>query len=175
MKITGKELLFAGVLLLSAMSCRNSDQHEPEGWAYDQSFVTQATISSLFEIQAGQLAQQRTVSNDVWSFALRMINEHTAASDTLARLATAHHFLVPAGLDQRHQRIYDELSQLYGPAFDQRYMTEMVSSHQETIRLFEVASQTLRNAELRTFAIQIVPGLRQHLEHAQRLHPEVSR
>lgn len=43
----------------------------------DTSFVRQAALSDMYEIQASQLAQTKATSADVKRFASRMIADHT--------------------------------------------------------------------------------------------------
>lgn len=61
------------------------------------------------------------------------------------------------------------LRSLSGPAFDQAYVSDMVSDHAQDIAEFESASRTLIDARLKQFASSTLPTLRSHYRMAQDL------
>jgi putative membrane protein len=61
------------------------------------------------------------------------------------------------------------LKSLTGPAFDQAYVSDMVSDHAEDIPKFEAAARDLSDARLKQFAQQQLPALRKHYRMAQDL------
>lgn len=66
------------------------------------------------------------------------------------------------------------LESLSGREFDQAYAEDMVSDHITTINEFEVASHNLGNPNLRKFARNTLPTLREHLQLAQNLQNQLN-
>jgi predicted outer membrane protein len=78
-----------------------------------------------------------------------------------------------AMLDKKHQQTLERLRGLSGEEFEQEYMQVQVDAHQMAIDLFEQYSENGDEEALKTFAEQVLPTLREHLEHAERVHQEV--
>jgi putative membrane protein len=54
--------------------------------------------------------------------------------------------------------------------FDERYARHFgVRAHQDTIKLFQDAAREAKDPEVKAWATKTLPGLRHHLEMAQRL------
>jgi putative membrane protein len=69
--------------------------------------------------------------------------------------------------------VYRDLGALNGTAFDKAYADQMVKDHAEDIQKFENASATLRDPQLKQFASQTLPTLREHYRMAQDLQAKV--
>lgn len=96
-----------------------------------------------------------------------MVTDHGKANTELTTLATAKGLTLPDKLDKEHQGKIDKLTKLDGEAFDKAYVTEMVAAHKKAVSLFETASKSLKDDELKGFAEKTLPILKTHLEHAQ--------
>jgi putative membrane protein len=76
----------------------------------------------------------------------------------------------PAGMPADKQARIAELSRLQGADFDRQYIrVSGVQDHQMAITIFEQASRTLADSDLRGFATNTLPVLRQHLQGAQNI------
>jgi putative membrane protein len=73
-------------------------------------------------------------------------------------------------MSQQHDvRTYQRLQRTPSAEFDRAYTREMIADHQHAVRQFEQASTTLTDNELKAFATETLPKLREHLHHAQKL------
>src|SRR5215210_6116902 len=130
-------------------------------------FVTKAASSSLFEIQSSQSALQQSQNNQVRDFAQRMIQDHIKASDQLK--AAAQGQTVPTTPDAEHAQMLQQLNGASGGDFDRRYVQLQLTGHQEAVALFDQYAQNGDNPQLKQFAQQALPDLREHLQMAQQL------
>src|SRR5215212_3821520 len=130
-------------------------------------FVTKAANSSLFEIQSSQSALQKSQNNQVRDFAQKMIQDHTKASDQLK--AAAQGQTVPTAPDAEHAQMLQQLNGANGGDFDRRYVQLQLTGHQEAVALFDQYAQNGDNPQLKQFAQQALPDLREHLQMAQQL------
>src|SRR5438445_519881 len=73
-----------------AMAANNSslDRH-------DEHFMKEAAGDGLAEVQLGQLAKDRGMSDEVKSFANRMVDDHSKANEQLKSLAQAKGVQLP--------------------------------------------------------------------------------
>jgi len=95
------------------------------------------------------------------------VTDHTKANTELMALATSKGLTLPDKLDAANQAKADKLSKLEGEAFDKAYIAEMVAAHKKAVSLFEGASKSLKDDELKGFAEKTLPTLKMHLEHVQ--------
>lgn len=144
--------------------------HEPT--ITSEIFVTRATMSGLFEIEAGKLALSRSKNPAVKDFAQRMVTEHGAAGVELTQLVAKKTYAIPVAmlLDEDHKKKLKKLQDVQASGFDAAYGTSMKEDHAEAVRTFTLAStETLVDADLRAYATKLLPALHSHQELASKL------
>ena len=132
-------------------------------------FVEDASAKGVAEVEAGKLAQEKGSAADVKSFADMMVKDHTAANAKLKSIADAKKLEVSdsAQLMDKAKSMILELRS--AKSFDQAYANNQVKAHEATIALFEKEASDGKDAELKAFAVQTLPKLKSHLEHARAL------
>lgn len=135
----------------------------------DEQFVRKAAAGGATEVEAGKMALRNSQTAEVKSFAQRMINEHTRVNQQLRSTADRKQIRVPNIIEPQRQRALDRLARLQGPDFDRAYAEQMLKDHRETLTLFEAEARDGKDAELKAFATDTVPVLKQHLELARTL------
>ena len=139
----------------------------------DMEFATKAAEGGLMEVQLGELAQQQAESAEVQQFGQRMVEDHGMANEQLMQIAQQKGIQLPQELPDDAQQLYEELQQKSGQEFDQAYMDEMVSDHEEDVETFQQYTESGQDPELIGFAEQTLPVLQQHLELAQQTREQV--
>jgi putative membrane protein len=139
----------------------------------DREFVKKAASGGVAEVELGRIATQRAARPTVRSFAERMVTDHSRGNAELATLARAKGIDVPTTPDATQQAMRDRLSGLSGADFDRAYMSEMVRDHTEDVALFERASETAADPDIKAWAAQSLPMLRDHLALARQVNSEV--
>ena len=139
----------------------------------DMEFATKAAEGGLKEVQLGELAQQQAESAEVQQFGQRMVEDHGMANEQLMQIAQQKGIQLPQELPEDAQQLYEELQQKSGQEFDQAYMDEMVSDHEEDVETFRQYTESGQDPELISFAEQTLPVLQQHLELAQQTREQV--
>ena len=102
--------------------------------ATTQTFVKNAAITDMFEIQAGQLAQQKADDAAYKDFAQMTIDDHTKTTNEIKSMNLA--VQPPQELDAAHKAKFDKLSGLSGAAFERQYKTDQVQGHRQAIAAF---------------------------------------
>ena len=162
-------MLLGSVFILQ--SCSDDDDEETMD---RQVFVNEAASANMFEIQSAQLALEKSDNPTIEAYAEHMVTDHSAATLELTAIATTHRLNVPGAMLKKHQDMYNSLAAKSGVDFEKSYASMMVTSHQETIALFENASLHVNEEDLREFAGGKLPTLRHHLEEAQDLNAEIN-
>jgi putative membrane protein len=135
----------------------------------DKTFVKQAAIGGLTEVELGKVAIQKASSDAVKQFGQKMVDDHSKANDQLKEAATKAGFEVPAAPDSKHQGRINKLSKLSGTEFDRAYIKDQLKDHKEDVKKFQQEAQGGTNPAIKNFASQTLPTLQRHLQMAQRL------
>jgi len=139
--------------------------------AADRTFMLKAAGSGLYEVEASRLAAERARSSAVKNFAQSMVSDHEKANQELMALASARGVSLPQQLPADKRKEVDRLSKAKN--FDAEYMRNTgVKEHKAAVALFEKASKSAKDAELKAWAAEKLPTLRAHLAHAQKTKPD---
>lgn len=133
----------------------------------DQTFVTKAGSGNMAEVELGKLAQEKGTSDQVKSFAQRMVTDHTKANDELKTIAQNKNITLPSDLDSHDKALRVRLSKLSGPQFDHAYIQAMVTDHRKVVNEFRHESQMGKDPEVKAFASKTLPTIEEHLKLAQ--------
>lgn len=163
MKMLRLGLLGAAGLLLTFSTARSDDKLPTN----DREFMIQATKAGHAEVKFSQLADKRSQNEKVRELAKRMTDDHTAANKRLAELARNQRVAVVAGFERDKRDIYMNLSKLNGAEFDREYTKQMVDDHEAAIKLFEHEAKIGTDQNVKKFAEETLPTLREHLKQAQ--------
>jgi putative membrane protein len=136
--------------------------------AEDQEFLTKAIQASVAEVEFGRLAMEKSLNEQVRGFAERMVQDHTAANKQLLKLAEAAGKTPPTEMDQQHQLLHQQLSQLSGEAFDRKYMEGQVQDHEMAVELFSSEADQ-PTGPVDQLAGELLPKLQHHLQMAQQI------
>jgi len=126
-----------------------------------QEFVDKAYIGGMFETQTSRMALHLSGNPQVRDFAHEMIADHGKANAELKTIAEGADLKLPTSLDPRHQDDLDALKSA-GAAFPGRYVAMQQKDHRDTIALFERYAAEGTNPQLKGFARQVLPTLKQH-------------
>lgn len=135
----------------------------------DRTFLMDAAQGGMMEVELGRVAAQKGVSDSVKQFGQRMVDDHSKADTELASVASNKGITLPTTLDEKHQAEVTKLSAMSGAEFDRAYAKKMLSDHTKDVSEFERESTRGTDADLKTFATNTLPTLREHLQMAKAL------
>ena len=146
----------------------------------DPTIVAIFDAANTWDIEAAQVALQKSRSKDVRSFAKMMAHDHKAVRQMGRDLAKKLKVTpTPPGKDfalyQAHLAAMKTLrATKRGPAFDKAYIDNEVAFHQAVI---DAVTTTLlpatQNAELRQLETTVAPNFQAHLLAAKKLQGEL--
>jgi putative membrane protein len=135
--------------------------------AADRQFVLEAAAGGMAEVELGRLAASKGTDPDVKAFGQRMVDDHSKANDKLKAIATEEGVTLPTALKGEMKAMHAKLSKASGAAFDKMYMSHMVKDHQKDVKEFEKESSSGKDMDVKQFATDTLPTLREHLQMAQ--------
>ncbi|HKQ31370.1 MAG TPA: DUF4142 domain-containing protein [Burkholderiales bacterium] len=142
--------------------------------ASDRKFAADAAIAGMAEIELANLAQKKAKTESVRQFAEHLLTDHQQANEKLKALASQKNIALPKDLDAKHKVERDKLAALDGPEFEKAYIEAMIKDHRKAVNDFQTAAKRTQDEDLKTFASETEPKLREHLEHAQKLQSQFS-
>lgn len=131
----------------------------------ERAFVTKALEGSQAEVQLGQLAQQKSQSDDVKQFAQKMVTDHTQMNDKWFKpMARQLGVSEPKGPSKKDQKTMAKLEGLSGSQFDTEYIAMMLKDHQKDLKEFNDEAKVAQNPNVRHVAEQGSTVIAQHLQ-----------
>ena len=134
----------------------------------DERMIKQIAEANLAEISAGKIAQDKAQSEEVKSFAKKMVDDHTKALDDLKQLAQSKGVTLPTEPDKQHMAMEKKLQALSGEKFDKQYLQQSGDrAHKETHRLLQRASSRAEDADLKNYASKVIATVESHQQMAK--------
>ncbi len=130
----------------------------------DTEFAVKAADGGMLEVQLGQLAQSRGVSQQVKDLGKMMEMEHGKANEELKALAQQKNISLPAALSEDCQKKYDKIAEKSGQDFDEAFTEFMVKDHKDDIDAFKKEAEKGDDPDLKAWAAGKVATLEHHLD-----------
>lgn len=137
--------------------------------ADDNAFVIEALKADNNEVALGALAQSRGASAKVRDYGRMLVDDHGAHARKLADLERNMGLSPTPALSDDGMKAKAMLEGLHGAEFDAAFKQHMIEDHTKDIAKYEDASKTATSTALRQTALDTLPTLHKHLEHARDL------
>lgn len=178
-----RRLLAVGILsipLLAAadpvvLAANEAKTKSGTGLSEAASFVMQAAIGDIFEIESGKLAATKAANRNVKQFAQDMVDAHTKTTEQMKSISDNEGMTadMPKEMDRKHAQMLSELKALSGARFDRKYVELQIAAHKDAVKLFDSYATKGKNAAFKQFAADTAPVIKAHLDHAQILGKSV--
>jgi len=133
-----------------------------------QKFVLHLANCDYAEIQMAELAKKNAASNEVKTFAQKMVEQHDQARKDLLNQFKDLKIGVVSTMEKNDKDLYDRLSGLKGADFDREYMKAQVDRHQQSIKYLQDNAKSA-DANIRGWSEKQLKTLQDHLKHAQQI------
>jgi len=131
----------------------------------ERAFISKAMEGGVAEVQLGQLAQQKSQSQDVKQFAAKMVNDHGQMGEKwLKPVAQQMGINEPSKPSKKDKKELEKLQALSGQDFDREYITMMVKDHQKDLKEFQDESTSAQNPTVKQIADKGSQVIQQHLQ-----------
>lgn len=137
----------------------------------DAEFIQKAAIGGLFEVESSELAVLQATTPFVRDFAQMMVVDHGDSNRQLETIVREKGGQMPKELDAEHQRRLTTLRDQKGIDFDRQYRDMQVTTHKDAIALYERASTSCEDRDLKAFATKLLPALREHQRRLNEMPP----
>ncbi len=140
----------------------------------DRVFVDRAAQYIMTQSHIGELAQHRAESQDIKNLGNKVQNEYGSLYGQLAAIAQHNGYKAPAALDVQDQRAVKPLENLSGAKFDRRFQEYETRDSLKGLDWLRTRAFQLQNADLKSFASQMIATMEKSMASARSLVPENS-
>ena len=148
-------------------------RHQGATEADVKTFIQNAALGNQTEMALADVAMQKSQNADIRSSAYQIRKDHEQANRDLQAIARNHGVTLSNTLDTADQRKVDALREQGPELLDKQFATEMMKSHQMTIARYERASRDLPDADVRQYATNYLPKLKDHMQLTRDVAREV--
>lgn len=141
----------------------------PQASMADQAFIREMMESDAVEVQLGQLAQEKSQSDDVKQFGGKIVQIRKQLDDQLAPLAKQLDVSQPRGPDKKTKQEIAKMQAMSGQDFDAEYIRIIEKAHEKDVKSFKQASESAQNPNVQKAAQADGPVIEQHLQAVQKL------
>jgi putative membrane protein len=128
----------------------------------DRKFAMMVAQTDLAEIQIGNLALQKSNSDDVKKLAQKLIDDHTKTSDSMKEIAGKKGLTLPTSPDAKHQALATKLQGESGDQFDKDFITANSADHHKVVKAFQKEADSGKDPDIKGFASQFLPSIQEH-------------
>lgn len=127
-------------------------------------FIKEAYRDNQMELQLAGIGQNKAQNAELKTYCEQIQKHHTQANKDLQPLAQKYGVTEDQSWLREHEvnKFEKESS---GPEFDKNLATEMLKSHQKALGRFERAALKLKETDVKQYAENMLPKLREHLQH----------
>lgn len=145
----------------------------------DPQIASIAVVANQVDIQAGQLAKDKSKNAEVQNFANTMISDHQSVIDAATALVKKLN-VTPENNDVSKKLMADakqtrqQLAAKSGEEFDKAYIDNEVAYHKAVISTVQdKLIPEAKNEQLRNLLQSVLPTLKTHLEHAEMIQKDL--
>jgi putative membrane protein len=172
LKFAVPALAIAVALMTSPAQARTRHKANREAAPSDNTFAMKAAHGGIAEVQMAELAKSKAQSQAVKDLANRLYTDHRNANDQLKTIASQTNMTLPASMDAKDQAEYNKLQNLSGADFDREYVNYEIKDHKEDISMFQQEVDHGTDSQIKSWASQNLPTLREHLRMAESAHSQ---
>jgi putative membrane protein len=135
----------------------------------DEAFVRSVLERDAGDLQLGQLAQQKSQSDDVKQLGQKIVAARNSLDDQFMIIAKTFEVTKPKAPTKKDKQLIARLQGLSGPQFDEEFIQTMAKIHRQDIKDFGVEAQTAQDARVVAAAQQDGAGLSDQLQAIQQV------
>lgn len=131
----------------------------------EKNFVSKGLEGDQSEIQMGQVAQQKSQSNDVKQLAQKLVNDHTQMDEKWFKpLAQQLGVSEPKGPSKKDKKMTEKMQSLSSSDFDTQYLTMMLKDHKKDLKDFQDEANAAQDPSVKQVAQQGASLISQHIQ-----------
>ena len=134
-----------------------------------EAFITDVTLTDMYEVQSGHIAQAKGQSQGVKDFGKMMVTDHTAMSNQMKHIFAATNTKIPTELGARGKRMISDLNAASPADFDKLYLSQQQTAQAAELTLLSAYAEGGESKDIKPAAAKNVPKVQAHLDKVHEL------
>ncbi|MFZ1937905.1 MAG: DUF4142 domain-containing protein [Terracidiphilus sp.] len=135
----------------------------------DQAFIRKTMEDDMAQERMGQLAAQKSQSDDVKQFGEKMAQIHEQLTNQLTPVAKKLGVDQPKQPSKKDRQQIEKMQSLSGPDFDAAFIKAMLKDQQDDLKGFQNEASAAQDPNVQQLAKMDMPVLNQHLQILQKI------
>lgn len=154
---------------------QDQQQEQQQEQMTPENFVDGASAINSGELDGAEMALDKDeIPAEVKQYAQHMQQDHTQANQKLQQIADSKNLDMSSTANMSSMASAPKLMVQDGQSFSTSYIDQQVTAHQEAIDFFQRGADTLQDQELKQYATEMLPTLKEHLQMAQELQKKLA-
>lgn len=162
--------LALGALLIPAPQSHAAEKNSSLGPA-DEEFIKHEAASGKAIITIAVEAATRSESEAIRTFARSLVRDHGKSGAVIEKLAQSKGVDLEPGDVAQHEAHLEQLRGERGADFDNEFIVFMIKMHKDSGENFEKTATDSPDTDIKKWASEMLPGLKNHLKKAKDLTP----
>ncbi|WP_433282442.1 DUF4142 domain-containing protein [Micromonospora sp. CA-244673] len=159
-----KRLGLLAALVLVGLAPAAAAQAAAQPSTQDTQYLQAVHQVNLFEITAGNLAQQKGQNQQVKDLGKMFVTDHTQLDQTVQSTAQQLNVQLPADPTADQQKVLDRLNNLSGAEFDKAWVTAQLAGHVQAIQATQTEISQGSEQSVIQLAQDALPILQAHYD-----------
>lgn len=159
-----KRLTAIAGLMLLGLAPATAAQAAAQPSDQDKQYLEAIHQVNLFEIKAGELAQQQAEDEQVKKLGEMFVTDHTQLDQSVQSTASSLGVSLPDSPSQDQQAVLDQLQNANGSEFDTQWVTAQLTAHNQAIQATETEIAQGSESSVKQIAETALPVLQAHLD-----------
>jgi predicted outer membrane protein len=159
-----KRLGLLAALVLVGLAPAAAAQAAAQPSTQDTQYLQAVHQVNLFEITAGNLAQQKGQNQQVKDLGKMFVTDHTQLDQTVQSTAQQLNVQLPADPTADQQKVLDRLNNLSGAEFDKAWVTAQLAGHVQAIQATQTEISQGSEQSVIQLAQDALPVLQAHYD-----------
>ena len=134
-----------------------------------EGLITGVTLTDMYQIQAGKIAQAKGQSQGVKDFGKSMVTDHTAMTNQMKHLFAATKLPIPTELGPRGKGMIDALNAASPADFDKLYLDQQKAAQEAELALLKGYADAGESTDIKPAAAKAAAKTQAHLDKVHEL------
>ncbi len=154
---------------VAAQKAVTSPKANANGTESTEAFITGLTLSDLYQVEAGKIAQQKGQSQGVKDYAKWVVDDHTLITNQMKHIFAATKTKIPTELGARGKRMIADLHAATPETFDKVYLAQQQTTQAAELTLLSAYAEGGESSDIKPAAAKAVPKIKAHLTKVHEL------
>jgi putative membrane protein len=159
-----KRLASIAGLVLLGLAPATAAQAAAQPSEQDTQYLQTIHQVNLFEIEAGNLAQQQASDQQVKDLGAMFVTDHTQLDQTVQSTASSLGVTLPDSPSSEQQAVLNQLKGLQGSEFDTQWVTAQLTAHNQALQATETEIAQGSESSVTQLAQTALPVLQAHID-----------